>query len=73
MTCLVAWHDEAEVINNTVSSWHEHELVGIRAKDNIHQKSTLQRDDLEDSTGLLSKLVLWIGARVMVTSNISLA
>lgn len=71
LTCLMARQDQVDAINNFHAAGHRHELVTIMANDNMTSSCSLRRDDLEDSTGFLAELVLWRGARVMVTSNIS--
>lgn len=73
VTCLVALQEQVDAINQCITSWHGDELVHFAAKDNVQRQSGLRREDLEDSTGLLAKLTIWIGAKVMVMSNISLA
>lgn len=73
LTCLLARQDQVDAINNYFVSLHLQEVIRIKAIDNVQSSSNLQRDDLEDSTGFLAELVLWIGARVMITSNISVA
>lgn len=73
VTCLTAMRELAQEINRLVQQDQPmdalHEYVSL---DNVHCVSCAGSDFLERETGLVHCLILWPGALVMVTANLSM-
>lgn len=72
VTWLTALHKDAKDVNEVVKQAQNQEsFVTYNSVDNIHCINHQGTDFLEWETGLVKRLILWPGALVMVTANLS--